>query len=494
MNKNLRTDFLTDYLGALEDGTAALFVGAGLSRSAGYVDWKGLMREIGNGLGLDVDIETDLIAIAQYHVNEWGSRHQLNQRLVQELVEKSESTINHRILADLPLSTVWTTNYDTLIEDAFTQAHKKVDVKRTQENLALTRPGRDVIVYKMHGDISLPDQAVLTKEDFELYPVTRSLFADMLKGDLISKTFLFLGYSFSDPNIDYVLSRIRSLLGQSQRQHYCVMRRPQAPHAPGADADPSERIKHEAERAKYEYELTKLNLRIADLNRYRVKALLIDEYEEITSLLQDLKHRIHRKNILVSGSAHDHVPMGQERLEKLSCQIGREIISRGYNLVSGFGLGIGSTILMGALEKLYEDRKSSVSERTILRPFPQTPPIGMDKEQFKTQHRTDMISNAGFTIFISGNKVEATSGDTVIAEGVLEEFEIAKHLGKYPIPIGATGWAAQQIWEDVRNSIDTFYPNSNVREHFEVLGDSNRTDQEIIEAIFCIIEKVIASR
>ena len=58
----------------------------------------------------------------------------------------------------------------------------------------------------MHGDFSQPRNAVLTKEDYETYNEHRALFSEKLKGDLIEKTFLFLGFSFTDPNVDYILA------------------------------------------------------------------------------------------------------------------------------------------------------------------------------------------------------------------------------------------------------------------------------------------------
>ena len=67
----------------------------------------------------------------------------------------------------------------------------------------------------MHGDIREPDEAVLTKDDYEMYSCSRPLFRTALQGDLISKTFLFIGFSFEDPNLEYVLSQIRVLLGES---------------------------------------------------------------------------------------------------------------------------------------------------------------------------------------------------------------------------------------------------------------------------------------
>jgi len=52
--------FLKDYVAAAIEDDAAVFVGAGLSRSAGFVDWKGLLSEFADELGLDLDVETDL--------------------------------------------------------------------------------------------------------------------------------------------------------------------------------------------------------------------------------------------------------------------------------------------------------------------------------------------------------------------------------------------------------------------------------------------------
>ncbi len=58
--------FIRDYGSCLVERRAALFAGAGLSRSAGFVDWKGLMSGIARDLDLKIDRENDLVALAQY--------------------------------------------------------------------------------------------------------------------------------------------------------------------------------------------------------------------------------------------------------------------------------------------------------------------------------------------------------------------------------------------------------------------------------------------
>ena len=180
---------------------------AGLSVGAGYVDWKTLLKEIAEDLGLDVSRESDLIALAQFHVNHRQGRDRINQLLIDHFIENVSITPNHHLIAHLPVRTVWTTNYDDLIEKCFEDAGKRVDVKRRQSDFATTRRNSDVTVYKMHGDKTDPSQAVLTKDDYETYHKSRELFTIALKGDLITKTFLFLGVSFADPNVGYILAR-----------------------------------------------------------------------------------------------------------------------------------------------------------------------------------------------------------------------------------------------------------------------------------------------
>jgi len=219
--------FINTYVQALRDQNAVVFAGAGMSIPAGMVDWKGLLRSIAEDIGLDVDKEHDLVTLAQYHVNERGGRHRINQALINEFSIRAALTENHRLLASLPIRTYWTTNYDTLIEESLRAAKKKPDIKITVENIATSVPRRDAVIYKMHGDISQPHKAVVTKDDYESYDSTRHLFSLALQGDLVSKTFLFIGFSFNDPNLNYILSRIRALLGENRREHYCLLRRVQ---------------------------------------------------------------------------------------------------------------------------------------------------------------------------------------------------------------------------------------------------------------------------
>jgi hypothetical protein len=470
-----KKEFLDRYSASLIEGSAAFFVGAGLSRSRGFVDWKGLLEGIARDLNLDIAKETDLLALAQYHENSHGGRSRINQVLIEEFNKDTVLGENHRLIASLPTASIWTTNYDTLIEDAFRDARKRLDIKTSPANLAQTLPHRDAVLYKMHGDKSQPQDAVLTKGDYETYNEKRRAYSTVLQADLISRTFLFLGFSFTDPNIDYILARVRGLLGQNQRDHFCIMK---WPDAPPAGASPSSL-------AQFEYDRRKLELRIADLKRYRIQAVMIDHYDEITEMLRSLDRLAHSRDVMVSGSTSSFDPFGQPRLEKFLRELGTELVKRGFRLISGYGLGVGSAVAYGALSEIHSNLGSP--DRAMLMPFPQSLPLGTDKAAFYTSHREQLVRASGTVIFIAGNR-EALTG-TENSPGVLEEFALATRFGRTPIPVGATGWMAAQIHGEVTADPRRYYGDADVLAELNVLNDVSAGNQALLDAIFSIIEK-----
>lgn len=191
------------------------------------MDWKSLLSEIAEEINLDVEKEShDLISLAQYYFNKSGGRGKLNDTIREEFSPLTKPTLNHSILASLPIETYWTTNYDNLMEKALEEANKLPDIKITSNNLNTSPLYADAIVYKMHGDIQHVDNAVLTKHDYETYDKKYAFFREILESDLLSKTFLFLGLSFSDPNLNYVLAHLSSMLNSSNhRTHYCILKK-----------------------------------------------------------------------------------------------------------------------------------------------------------------------------------------------------------------------------------------------------------------------------
>lgn len=84
------------------------------------------------------------------------------------------------------LRSTFHTNYDSIIEDTLRRNDKIVDVIVEQVQYKNYTPGRDAVVYKMHGDKSNPDKAVITKTDYEVYDTYRTVFSKGLVMELMS--------------------------------------------------------------------------------------------------------------------------------------------------------------------------------------------------------------------------------------------------------------------------------------------------------------------
>jgi hypothetical protein len=462
--------FVDTYSKAVKENNAAIFAGAGLSIPAGFVNWKNLLRDIAAELNLDIDRENDLIAVAQYHFNEKGNnRHKLNQLLIDEFTQGTSVTTNHKILAALPIQTYWTTNYDKLIEKAIEEEGKTADTKITQENLSTNISKRDAVVYKMHGDVSLPDQAILTKDDYEGYNEKRPLFTTALQGDLVAKTFLFIGFSFDDPNLEYILSRIRILLGQNQRDHYCFFKKISRKDF-STDAD-------------YNYAEIKQQLKVKDLRRYSINALLIANYPEITKVLSAIQKKVLRSNIFISGAAKIYDPRTEDEAFSFVHKLSFAISSRGYKIVSGVGHGIGKIVISGALEFVFSTKYRHLDEALVLRPFPITVTGTQNKAERNLEYRNEMMKHAGIAIFIFGNKDDG-EGQWKLSNGVFEEFDVAIKQNVIPIPVGATGFAAEVLWNKVLSTPKDYYPDSkDLLDAIKLLGDKSLTDDELVNQI-----------
>lgn len=472
--------FIRDYLKLIINGEAAVFAGAGLSVGVGYVDWRGLLKEIATDVGLEIDKETDLISLAQFHVNEKGGRGKLNRKIIEEFTEETELSDNHKLLARLPIRTYWTTNYDSLLEDALEKSSKRVDVKHTVEQLPDTTFKRDAVVYKMHGDAKNPSKATITKDDYEKYHLKNAGFITTLSSDLVSKTFLFIGFSFTDPNLDYVLSRVRLFLDGNTRPHYCIIKRV---------ARDDKHIKSDAD---FEYAKRRQQLMISDLRRFQIEAILIDAYPEITLLLQEIENRFKRNTIFISGSAADYSPHDETTALEFIHGLSKKLVEERYSVINGFGLGVGDAVINGALEAIYNSPKKLNEDQLIMRPFPQKKTGKKELGELWHEYRERMISFAGIAIFVFGNKINKETGDfEQLAGGVRKEFDIAIKQGVIPIPIGVTGSMAAELWKEVESQFDDIYSGfKECKDAFLDLNDSSKTLKECVQLTISIINTI----
>jgi hypothetical protein len=426
-------EFYKTFIPALEKGAGALFVGAGLSCSVGYPDWRGLLRDIAATLKLDIENEHDLAGIAQYHLNSAGrNRVKLAQVIKDAFLPTREPPESLEIVARLPFSHIWTTNYDNLIEQAFLNQSKILEVKSQNADLPLRNVNADTTLFKMHGTVDNPTQTVIATDDYELYLHNRSGFAKSLDSDFINRTFLFTGLSLRDPNLSHLFSMARATFFEQTPEHFAVLRKPQSKDFPKKD--------------EFDYHLHRHSLWTDDLHkRYNINVLEIDDYDELSRILGNLETRLSTRNVFVSGSYPEVSSPLRLRVELIARRIGAEIARLELNLVNGFGLVIGSATISGFIDTAYHGAIPNLGRRLVLRPFPQGPFENVERSLIWRKYRQDMLSQAGIAIFIGG-----VDEDGSPAEGVLEEYEIAKAQGKKMLAIPIAGSASEFIFAELQ--------------------------------------------
>ena len=461
--------FIKKFSKAIQEGNAAVFAGAGTSVDAGFVNWKKLVEPFADEIDLDIEKESDLIGLTQYYINsKSGNRGTINQQIIKEFSSTYAETKVMNLLTRLPITTYWTTNYDKVIENGLINNNRRGDIKRKTDDLAISVSDSDAIVYKMHGDVDSPKDAVISKDDYERYSDKNSLFVTALRGDLVSKTFLFVGFSFEDPNLESILGKVNVLLGDNKREHYCIQKQV-------SEKD------YDGNTEEYNYAKIKQDLKIKDLQRYGIETVLVDAYSEISDLILKIEEAYLKNTIFISGSISDYNEnWSKEKVNQYCYDLSSFLVSKDYKIISGFGLGIGSSVINGALDEIYKTKYRHVSEHLGLFPFPQHDDGEKSIAERWTDNRNQMISEAGVCIFIFGNK--KVNGEVVSASGMMEEFRIAKERGKIIIPIGSTGFAAKEIFDEMKGSGNYSYLNN----YWDILET-----EEDSEKVFSVIHSII---
>jgi SIR2-like domain len=221
-----KTRFLKEFPKAIADDAAAVFVGAGVSIGAGYPSWKDLLQEIGEELGVKSNDVFDLAALAQWSIRKSSGKTRILTVIRDQTGVEKPIPVPLEVLARLPVRNIWTTNYDRLIERAFSSIGRPMDVVFASKDLAIrSRPGA-ARLYKMHGSVDRLDDIVISTDDYELYRNTRGAFLPLLQAHMTSFSMLFIGLSFTDPNVRHVLSLIRESFHTAPPEHFAIVRPP----------------------------------------------------------------------------------------------------------------------------------------------------------------------------------------------------------------------------------------------------------------------------
>ncbi len=463
-----KEELIKKYVESLEDRSASAFIGAGLSYDASGLDWNGLVAPYIQQLEENTD---DPILGLQYFVTQKNiDKNELKKEIAQKF-SNLKYDYRHIILSKLPIRNYWTTNFDVLIEDALTDIHESRDIMNSNDSFISAAERRDNIVYKLHGDINSPESIIILKDDYKAYNKTHNHFVTALKNEFATNSMLFLGYALGDPDIKNILTEL-NLDSATKVTHYIVLKKSES-----------------AKKQKYW---------IDELYKEGIITCLIDKYDEVGEILQGIYQLYMARKVFISGSSGgDYGKFTPDEAHIMLYKLGYDLINdfkdQDVSIVSGYGLGVGPNILEGAAEAVATNNLD-FGKRVLIYPFPKmyysipseerSPEL---EEHFKN-YRDKMIDKCGVAFFLFGNKKDR-NGNTVIADGLMKEFEIAHQQGKYVFPIGSTGWAAKELADKVLSNYSLY--NKTSKEVEKLYFELNLPDisaEEIVEKIIQIID------
>ncbi|BDC48741.1 hypothetical protein F183_A10570 [Bryobacterales bacterium F-183] len=348
-----KANFVREFGAELNGGSGALFVGAGISVPSGVAGWDNLIAPLAaSRLGLATTDGLDLPQVAQYLVNSnAGNRGSLIHHLRRQFSGPFKLNSYHRRLVQTQVKTVWTTNYDVLLEQAFQQASFSVGIKSTDDSISRSVPNHEIEIIKMHGSIdqSPHRDLVITAEDYEDFDVRRPATAERLRTDLLSKSFLFLGYSYRDPNVQTILAQSRRLAKKATRQHFLVTTLESA-----KEGDKPGDLKHR--------QLLQ-QLWIDNLRRFGIDTLLLEDHSELEPLLAEVSRKSRGYSVYVVGSH-------KTTESTLAQDLGRQLAEHDrYVMVDGQSEGIGREVITSFVEESLR-RKRDVYKHLKLFPNP----------------------------------------------------------------------------------------------------------------------------
>ncbi len=256
---------IENYSNRLSAGQAALFIGAGMSVQSGIVDWKKLLSQPAEQIGIDVNEFPDLPLLAEYCAQNLG-RNVLIQTILDNIYGNVKLSESHRILAKFPIHEIWTTNYDDLLEKAFEEIQIPIDVRRRDTDYLSSNPKAKVYINKMHGDINAKEEIIITSSDYESYWNSHNIMATRFLNVAAESTLLFLGIGFTDPNFRHIMSNLKSRFGTAVRTHYAIMLKPS----------------HSNSQFKYF---------VQNLSKYGIRIVLADTPEDISRILKVILDR-----------------------------------------------------------------------------------------------------------------------------------------------------------------------------------------------------------
>lgn len=217
---------------------SVLFLGAGVSRNAENAhgvhprEWTSFLHHL-TSLVPDATLKTevmqcindaDLLTACEL-ARKYLSASVFRTEMLQEFSGNGYRPAKiHDDLSLVDSRVVMTTNFDKLYENRANQLQDNTVIVKNyyDKDVADVFRRQDRVVVKMHGTIDAPDSTIFTRSQYALARRDYGHFYQLLRGLFITHTFVFLGASMRDPDMQLLLED-HAYRFEGARPHYIVM-------------------------------------------------------------------------------------------------------------------------------------------------------------------------------------------------------------------------------------------------------------------------------
>ena len=125
-----------------------------------------------------------------------------------------------------------TTNYDVLLEDAFTKKMGRGTEPITPQNSNIVQQvlkgyqeWDKPLIFKIHGTARDPENVVFAEQDYRNLIYGKPGYRAVLSAVFVTKVVLMMGFSNSDPEVTMVLQTLREGFRERSSPDYIVLRK-----------------------------------------------------------------------------------------------------------------------------------------------------------------------------------------------------------------------------------------------------------------------------
>lgn len=211
---------------AIRNNRLVVFAGSGLSSKFHLPSWKKLTVDVITDINekkfndLLPLLESGLFTSIEI-LDKIQSEHTKVRSYIKEnfKIDRNQDFLLHKKILEVT-DAIITTNYDNAFEEAC--SNSIIPSKSTSNfNISEINKSGKPYIFKLHGCYTEPDNCIIFSEDYRRIYEGDTSSKEKLKSIFIDKTIVFVGFSFSDPDINMIFSNLDKIY-DNHNHHYIL--------------------------------------------------------------------------------------------------------------------------------------------------------------------------------------------------------------------------------------------------------------------------------